>query len=219
MYVANRLHKIDDGVYVNPSPVTEDDANDIENHYVKDALHVLSADVGHYAGLKATVLDGSPIDRHYDHVSDVAGGHPKLASCLDCDSVTVYDRQASDYATHHAAFLEAYPDSAPVEYVDADITDIDFAPSGDLAIFCHVIEHLTIQEGAELLCGTLAPRVLIYQPNIAMAQNEDWFHYAPRDHITFYTIDAMAKVLWFAGYKVEFGVEYHQDYLLYGVAR
>ncbi len=218
MFIADRLTKIGEGVYIDENPAPCDDS-DIEAHYEADALNILRSDVGHYAGLKACVLDGSPLDKPCGTVADIAGGHPKLASCLDCASVTVYDRQAYDYERHHAEFLEIYCDTAGVDYVKADITDADFAPSADLAIFCHILEHLTLQQGGELIKRVDAPSILIYGPNIATAQDEDWFHYAPKDHRTFYTIEAMAKVLWYAGYSVTYGVEYHQDYLLYGELR
>jgi len=219
MHPHSRLTKISGGVYVDENPQATPCDESIEDHYERDALRILEADQAHYAGLRRELIAGSIMDRHYTTVADVAGGHPKLASCLDCDEVTVYDRQAETYRKTHAQFLELYPDSAPVGYVEADITSEDFAPYVDLAVYCHVLEHLTIEQMATLIKRVDSEHLLIYGPNVDAATSDGWFHYAPKDHITFLDMEAMMRVVWYGGYRIEFGTAYHEDYIMYGVKR
>ena len=219
MYVAQRLTKIDDGVYLDEHPQALPDAGEIEDHYERNALKILADDQGHYRGVKQLLIDGTPIDRHYASVVDVAGGHPKLSSCLDADRITVYDRQADTYRDTHPQYLELYPDSAPVDYHVKDITDPEFRPVAELAVFCHVLEHLTLEDAAELVKRVDTDYALIYGPNVRAARDEDWFHYKPKDHRTFLTLEAMAKIMWYGGYTVTCSQEYHQDYIMFGERR
>lgn len=214
MHVHSRLTRIAGGVYCDTAPEATPDNADIEAHYADDALTILRNDRRHYDGLRE-VLRHSVVDKRYGNVADLAGGHPKLASLLDCDEITVYDRQARTYEANHGAFAELY-EPPRVTYEESDLLDDANEYAGDLVVMCHILEHLPVDSLYPLLRRCNAPNLLIYGPNIEAARNEGWFHYAPKDHITFLTLPSMCGLVTAAGWSVTMAKSYSDDYIVYG---
>lgn len=219
MHILQRLTKVADGLYCDLFPMATPQDATIREHYERNALAILQSDVAHYARLKLDLIDGTELAEPFGTVADIAGGHPKLASILDTDAVTVYDQDAKTYEAMHHAFIEAYPNSAAVEYVESDITNASFAPSEDLAIVSHLLEHLTPSDARALLKRLKTRAVIVYGPNVCTAAGDDWFHYRPADHITFVEPWLMAEWVEAAGYDVLTCVTYHHDMLVYGVRK
>lgn len=210
MHIPKRFTQVGRGIWCDLDPVE----SDIREHYRNDMEKILNDDLEHYIRFCTDVVECSPIMRHYNTVADIGGGCPKLASTLSCEHVTVYDAQAKDYEAAHDMFEEVYR-SMCVSYVEQNICDRDFRPSADLAIFSHVLEHLTVTQTVSLLSRIDCEYALVYQPNVARANDDNWFHYAPADHITFTTMSAMVRIFQRAGYTLVYGTEFDEDYCLY----
>lgn len=210
------LEEIEPGIFENPN-ATDPDTKQVKSHYEKEAVRILQDDKYHYECMARKLVNTEFMTKEFYSVADIAGGHPKLASFLNiAEGITVYDQYAATYKKTHPEFEKRYPISVPVEYKKKSITHPNFTPNAELAICCHILEHLTLTQIRRLLGNLETDKVLIYGPNIARAQNEKWFHFRPGDHRTFATLDAMRGLVEEAGFKARITVEYHEDYLIYG---
>lgn len=215
MYTSH-LTEIEPGIFENPNaePAKSDG---VEEHYEKDAIKILDDDKYHYECMARKFKDEEPFTKEFYSVADIAGGHPKLASHLKISGdVTVYDQYAKTYKKTHGKFAERYPISAPVEYRKRSITHHNFTPNAELAICCHILEHLKLDQIRKLLGNLETDKIIVYGPNICRARTPNWFHFRPSDHRTFCTLEAMSRLIAEAGYIVKFGVTYHEDYFIYG---
>jgi len=213
MFLLPDLEEKEHGVFVrkvNKKAVTED----IQAHYKNNALEILKQDRYHYTCFQRRFAD--LCKKEFYSVADVAGGHPKLASCLNvCGEITVYDEAADMYKKLHKQFLKLYPVKCPVKYETKQITNSQFTPNAELAICCHILEHLKAAQAKKLLKNLETKKVIVYGPNIERAPNQSWIHYRPADHQTFATLEAMCAWVEAAGFSVRLAVPYQEDYLIY----
>lgn len=211
MYLIDGLKEVEPGIYTRKG--CKSDAPEIEEHYREKALKILQDDRYHYTCMRRVFSD--LFDTEFYSVADIGGGHPKLASCMNVSEITVYDQFAEFYESLHDEFLKLYRTKASVKYEEKKITHPNFTPNAEVAICCHVLEHLELKKIRKLLSNLETRKVLIYGPNIETAKSAGWFHYPPKDHITFCTVAAMAGLVEEAGFKVEVAQSYHQDMLIF----
>jgi hypothetical protein len=158
------------------------------------------------------------LSQEFYSVAGIGGGHPKIASLLNvCGPVTVYDQYPDIYKKSHKEFVARYPMTVEVEYEKKNISHANFTPNAELAILCHILEHLTIKQIRRLLGNLETDKVLIYGPSIDKAVNEKWLHFKPKDHRTFATLEAMRTMVEDAGFRVDLEMHYVDDYVIYGV--
>lgn len=212
----DHLKEIADGVFENPE-AQEPKGTHMKDHYTENAKKILEADKYHYECM-ARVFSESPVfAKEFYSVADIAGGHPKLASKMKiAGTITVYDQYAATYKKTHKDFLELYPTEAEVVYEKKSITHPNFTPNAELAICCHVLEHLTLEQIERLLGNLETDKIVIYGPNIGRARNRSWWHFGALDHKTFATLEAMCRLVSNAGFTVKQADPYHEDYLIYG---
>jgi len=210
------LIEIEPGIFENPDAAKPDNKK-VADHYKNDCIRILECDKYHYECL-ARKLDLTPaFAPEYHSVADIAGGHPKLATKLDvCGDIVVYDQYASMYKKLHPEFERRYPTKAKVSYEKKSITHPNFSPNAELAICCHILEHLTLDQIRRLLSNLETDKIIVYGPNIARANNENWFHFKPSDHRTFATVEAMSRLVSEAGFIVLQATQYQEDYLIFG---
>lgn len=214
MYIPANLEKVETGIWVN-TQATETDAKDIKHHYKAHAIKILEQDRYHYECMRRKFRD--LFSEEVYSVADIGGGHPKLASCMNvCGQITVYDAMASMYKSLHSEFAKRYPISCDVEYKRKTITHYNFTPNAELAICCHILEHLSLEQIRKLLGNLETDKLIVYGPNIEVAKSEKWLHFRPNDHRTFCSLYAMRTLMEEAGYHVHFAQAYHEDYLLAG---
>jgi len=212
----DHLTEVAPGIFIRED-ATKATSKAVAGHYEKQALHILKSDKYHYTCMARKLAMTPVFVNEFHSVADIAGGHPKLASHLDiCGEVTVYDQYAEMYEGLHDEFAKLYPMDATVKYEKKTITHHNFTPNAEVAICCHILEHLTVDQIRKLLSNLETDKVIIYGPNIYRARDRNWLHFRPDDHRTFATIDAMAKLLEEAGFMVLQKTEYQEDYLLYG---
>ena len=182
---------------------------DLGEFYKDKARKSLLENLNHYKKLSKS-FKTSPIFRNtFDVVKDIGGGNPKLASHINCKRVIVIDPIADVYAALHGEFERLYKIKAKVDY-----TFVDPGTSADLTIFCHVLEHLTIDEIKDYIKNADGD-ICIYGPNIERAEGSDWLHFGAEDHITFITLDKMEQIIESFGFMIKMSYEYDEDYLIY----
>jgi hypothetical protein len=188
----------------------------VEQHYKRNAVQILKNDAYHYQCFHRRHKD-APIFKHeFYSVADVAGGHPKLASFMKISGeIVVYDQYASMYQSLHAEFLKHYPTETPIRYEKKQVTHPNFSPNAEVAILCHILEHLDLKQVRRLLGNLETDKVIVYGPNIEASRNEKWFHFSA-DHRTFATMPAMCRLVEEAGYRVKWATGYSEDYVIYG---
>lgn len=212
----DHLVEIEPGIFENQK-ATAPDTKQVKSHYEKQAVKILESDKYHYECMARKLAHTELFTKEYYSVADIAGGHPKLASFLNISGqITVYDQYAETYKKTHDEFAKRYPVKVPVEYKKKSITHPNFTPNAELAICCHILEHLTLAQIGRLLGNLETDKIIIYGPNVARARNDKWLHFRPSDHRTFATIDAMRGLVESAGFTARMLVEYHEDYLIYG---
>jgi hypothetical protein len=211
-----KLVEIEKGVFENQD-ATAPKSDKTAAHYRESAIRILDDDLYHYQCMARKFADWPIFTDEFYSVADIAGGHPKLASFMNVvEKITVYDQYASTYKKTHGEFLKRYPTKAEVVYEKKTVTHPNFTPNGEVAILCHILEHLSIAQIRRLLANLETDKVVIYGPNIAKAKSAGWFHFRPDDHRTFVTLDAMCALVAEAGFVVKKAVGYHEDYLIYG---
>jgi hypothetical protein len=180
------LKESEPGIYTRKA-TAKPTGKSVQAYYKAQAQKILKDDKNHYYRLakRFTPL----MDTEFFSVADIGGGHPKLASKMNVSEVTVYDAYAPMYEKTHKDFLALYPTAAKVEYKKAQITHGNFSPNAEVGIMCHVLEHLTVEQIRRLLENIEVNKVLVYGPNVEKAQNENWIHYRPKDHVTFCTLE------------------------------
>jgi hypothetical protein len=212
----NHLVEIEAGVFENQN-ATEPKSVAAKDHYTNNAIKILDDDKYHYKCLARKLKDTPIFAQEFHSVADIAGGHPKLASCLKLSGeVTVYDQYAAMYKKLHKEFLKRYPMDAPVTYEKKAITNSQFTPNAELAICSHILEHLSLKQTRKLLGNLETDKVIVYGPNIGVAKNLKWLHFQPSDHRTFCTIEAMCRLVAEAGFTVKFAAPYQEDYIIFG---
>lgn len=210
------LVEVEPGIFDNPN-ATAPNTKEVQSHYERQAVKILEDDKYHYECMARKLAHTELFTKEFFSVADIAGGHPKFASFLKVvDGITVYDQYAATYKKTHEEFEKRYPVSVPVEYKKKSITHPNFTPNAELAVCCHILEHLNLSQIRRLLGNLETDKILIYGPNVGRARNEKWFHFRPADHKTFATLDAMQRLVEEAGFKARITVEYHEDYLIYG---
>lgn len=210
------LTEIEDGIFENPR-ATSPTSDELEEYYDRRAIKILADDRAHYQNMARVFADLAVFRDEFYNVADIAGGHPKLASFLNLTGeITVYDQYAESYERLHGEFLKYYDCKAPVSYVKKQITHHNFTPNAEVAVCCHILEHLSLKQIRTLLGNLETDKVIIYGPNVERAKNANWLHFRPKDHRTFATIAGMCRLVEEAGFQIVNAVERHEDYLIYG---
>ena len=214
MFVSH-LEEIEPGVYENPN-ATKANTKECQEHYDKNAIKILDDDKYHYQCMARKLKESEVFTKEFYSAADIAGGHPKLASHMNVSEVVVYDQYAEMYERLNGEFVKRYEPKANVSYEKKAVTHSNFTPNAEVAICCHILEHLSLKQIRKLLGNLETDKVIIYGPNVKRARNKNWFHFRPADHRTFCTMEAMIKLIEEAGFKFKEGYEYHEDYLIYG---
>ena len=210
------LTEVEPGIFIRED-ATPAKSNAVAEHYEKQAISILDADRYHYECMARKFADAPIFAREFYNVADIAGGHPKLASFMRISGdVTVYDQYAEMYERLNDEFIKRYPMATPVTYCKKSVTHPNFSPDAELAILSHILEHLTVKQIRKMLANLDTDKIIVYGPNVARARNSRWFHFRPGDHRTFATIGAMQNLVAESGFTVEWAVEYHEDYIIYG---
>jgi hypothetical protein len=216
MHIHPRLKKVEDGVYVDPKPAKAISAA-MKEYYEEIVDKWLSDDRNHYTRFKREVVDRE-INQEFYSVADIGGGHPKLASLLNvCGEITVFDQYPDIYEKSHDKFTALYPVKCPVKYEKKNITHPKFSPNAELAIFCHVLEHLKLKQIKRLFENIECEKILVYGPDMSQARSNSWLHYRPLDHRTFITRQKMVELIEAAGFEVRVSRNFSQDYVIFGV--
>ncbi len=199
MHIHERYTETEPGIYTQEfvSPVSDE----IGESYKERAIKILDLDQRHYRkhqGDFRTAVAGHGID--LSDCDSWGGGHPKLEATIGFAHITVHDYCADMYEQTHPEFAIRYPECA-VEYLHGDFDIYVANETYAVNVFAHFLEHQTPQEARALLTFCNGNSIIIYGPNIAMARNDDWIHYRPDDHNTFWTGSALAGFLKSIGYK------------------
>lgn len=205
MFIPAEFKEIEDGVFTRERK----GSLSTEGHYRNSAVKILNDDLRHYTKMQKSFKTSELFRTHYPLIKDVGGGHPKLASLLKSDRIIVIDPLADFYSEMNSEFDKVYSPEARVEYYPEEI-DID----ADLTIFCHILEHLPIDEVREKIKSTKSD-ICIYGPNIQRASSKGWFHFRPADHITFITLDKMEQILENLDFTIKMSYEFNEDYILH----
>jgi hypothetical protein len=133
--------------------------------------------VGHFGRLWARAELAALRAHQFGTVVSVGGGHPNLEAGLRAESIVVCDPLWKEYATAQEAFCAAWPDAPPVEWrSEKRWTGI----AADLVVFCHVLEHVPVEEAAQWLARVrTAADILIYGPNADLMRADSWLHALP----------------------------------------
>lgn len=220
MYIPKTHRETAPGIYERTAP-GETISETLLESYRGRAEKILSADKRHYEKHSPFIrkkIDQSEIKT--DRCFAWAGGHPKLEAKAGFEHIEVFDAIADMYEDCDASFQKTYG-PANVVYNKDEITPelvgaVQLIPGSVCNSFVHFIEHLTAEAGADLLSavGKSGNPILIYGPNIEKAKDENWFHFRPKDHNTFWKAEALVDFLAGMGYKKVRSWEIDEDYLI-----
>ncbi len=214
--IHSSLTEVSPGVWVRPG--IPNNAQEVGAHYEQDALGILTQDQHHYVNVRRRLEESDPDLLAGRPVSyAIGGGHPKFEAMFTTGTITVLDQFADSYKALHEAFAARYPLRCPVEYrADRLNPATTFIPEGATTTFIHFLEHQTPEE-IDAWFRAASREVIVYGPSIEAARSEDWFHYAPKDHISFLTLEAMKDAMERAGYVVVCSFYHDEDYYLRGI--
>lgn len=202
------------GVYERITPADSTSAT-IQESYRNRAENILRMDRRHYE--KHAPLIRQQIDAAGVSLKSCvawAGGHPKLEAKAGFQSITVVDAVAQMYEESDELLQELYG-PVYVTYIQSAITpDLVRRTMCYCHTFIHFIEHLTHETACEMLIACQRVPVIIYGPNIAKAKDQNWFHFRPADHNTFWTGGALVDFLKKIGYETVSLTEIDEDYLI-----
>ena len=141
-------------------------------------------DIGHYERLNSDDrFKKLKPSLNINTVHSFAGGHPKLESLFNPQSIIVYDANADLYQKESKLFCQKYNyDIDKIEYVKCFV-DVDLIKSitynkQDMVSFVHFLEHLSIENAFDLIAAVPdGIPILIYQPNAERAKTEGWCHF------------------------------------------
>ena len=204
------------GVYTRKG--TSTDTQEIQEHYRKKVIKILRDDRYHYTCLRRKPSLQKLFEKEFYSVADIGGGHPKLSTLVNVSQITVFDQMAEMYEESLDVFLTLYPTEAEIKFENKKITHPNFSPNAEVAVFCHILEHLEVKEIKRLLKNIEVNKILVYGPNIDAAKNENWLHFRPKDHITFPTIEGMCELIKEAGYEITIAEAYQEDMIIYAEA-
>lgn len=201
------------GVWVRPG--IPNNAEEVGEHYQMDAVAILNQDQHHYVNLRQRLEELDPeLMAGRQTCYAIGGGHPKFEAMFTVKTITVLDQFADSYRVLHEAFTARYPLRCAVGY-QTDRLDpaTTFIPEDATTTFIHFLEHQTPEE-IDAWFKAASREVIVYGPSIEAARTEEWLHYAPKDHITFLTLEAMKGALERAGYTVVSSFRHDEDYYL-----
>jgi hypothetical protein len=211
MFVREEMKEERPGIYVREGQQTK--GKEMKEDYQSRNLRNLKSDRYHYQCLVRKFPE--LFAEEFYSVADIGGGNPKLASHMNVSEITVYDQWAKMYEKDHETFLSLYPTDANIEYKKKNVLHPNFTPNAEVAIICHVLEHLSIEQIERMLGNLETNKVLIYGPNIGAAKNAKWFHFRPAEHTTFATLEAMCELVKEAGFTVKVAEPYSEDYIIF----
>jgi hypothetical protein len=211
--ISHELSQIEPGVWVR-EPTAAASSPEIRARYL-DQKTILDNDHKHYQKIKRIPQLKALWSKPFSTVVDIGGGHPKLASLLNVESIQVYDAQAEDYAKTASYFASLYKCSN-VSYVQSDILE-EPEWNGDLAICSHILEHLTPRQIRLVFSRLQGRSLIVYGPDIERCTGESWIHGGKRvpDHITFMTIEAMKRTMQEHGFISRIAGKFADDYLIF----
>jgi len=190
----------------------------IGEHYANNALAILHSDKRHYDGFKLFVNEHMPELIHkYKNVTAIGGGSPKLeVSVLNAENITVVDGFADTYQNTDADFRHIYgADKVNIEYVNKNLgKPYKIEVENGCISFVHFLEHCANYKTVEKWLSLQENDIVIYGPNIEVAQSPDWFHFRPLDHNVFFTIEAISEIGRKNGYMVK-SRSYSDDMLVW----
>lgn len=214
MIACHDMTEVDPGVWVR-EPTLASSSHEIKARYL-DQESILKNDRAHYQRLRS-IPQLSPLWRRpFAKAVDIGGGHPKLASMLNVDTIDVYDIQAEDYKKTHRSFKSIYP-CGEVNYISADILKVKEWSGNGVAICSHILEHLTPRQIRHLLSKIRMQSLLVYGPNVERCTGDKWIHGGEKvpDHVTFMTLDAMKRVMLEFGFISRIAGRFADDYLIF----
>jgi len=212
MHIPERYTETHTGVY-EQDHVGATVSQGLKEHYADGAERILQNDQRHYRKLTELLnkrIDAAGISR--TSCVAIGGGHPKLEVTAGFERIVVLDALANEYGEKHELF-EKYYGAANVEYMQA-VSDFQNIKINGTVTLVHFLEHLTADAGTELIEQVATNPLIIYGPNIQSARNEDWFHFRPADHNTFWTAEALEAQLRDVGYDRVDVTPYSDDYLI-----
>ena len=219
MYIPEHFKEVSKGVIVRKE-INNPQTIDIQAHYENDAINILVSDNCHYSGLYSHILNVMPelSNAYYDVVS-IGGGNPKFeVAILKAVDITVLDGFADSYKAKDTQFRQIFniSEDVNIDYRKCDLSS-PFSPTIPLnscVSFVHFLEHCDSWETVKAWIKDQESDIVIYGPNIEVAQDADWFHFRPKDHNVFFTIEAIAAYAKEIGYTVE-SIAYSDDMLIW----
>lgn len=168
---------------------------------------------------------------HFDKVIAFGGGYPKLETALNLsDNIIVYDFLADVYEKHQEKFFNIFRDFIAqrpnykleyrkefvdskniAEFVIKEYQEIEKENKKILITFVHIFEHLFYKDFISTLKSLIKniPEeirkniyILIYQPNVETALNQNWFHFRPIEHVLFVPLKTYVIILSLLGIDV-----------------
>lgn len=212
-FIHSSLTQAAPGVWTRPG--IPSNAEEIGDHYQRNAIAILNQDMHHYVNLRARLEELDP-DLMAGRLETFAigGGHPKFEAMFTTGAIIVLDQFADSYLAMHDAFAARYPLRCSVKYrTDRLDPATTLIPQAGTTTFIHFLEHQTPDQIAAWF-EAASQEVIVYGPSIESARSEEWLHYPPKDHITFLTLDAMRCALENAGYRVLTSFCHDLDYYL-----
>jgi len=225
--IDSRYQINDDGIWLKKEYVYSINDAVFTMYHHQRMIDVLNADVGHYAGLKNSVIGSCPqlFSKSYDNVYAFGGGLPKFETLLNTKKITILDGMAERvYQQYLEQFRELYKYPGELELIqlifDSNIIScFEFDKSKlTLFTFCHILEHQSLEEHLAIL--EKLPKgidVLVYGPNISKCKDNNWIHIKEwiADHNTFIPYLKMKEIIENFGYTIYFSTEYSDDLLFY----
>ena len=210
-------HRKDLGCWAKETPVSSTN-EEINDSYRDRAISILRADQRHYHR-HAEKFKSAREKTGMLNCNAWAGGHPKLETVAGFRAVNVIDYNAMMYQATSDVFIDLYgsPDILTFERSEITAQRVSLANRHNVAnTFVHFLEHLTPKFGESLIDSCNGNPVLIYGPNVDKAVDENWFHFRPSDHNTFWTFAGMRDMLK-RHYSTVHGEVIDEDYLFVGV--
>ena len=74
---------------------------------------------------------------------------------------------------------------------------------------------MSLKQIKRIISNIECEKILIYNPNIEMAKNENWIHYKTTK--TFIKIEEMCEIVKEAGFDIKISRPYYEDYVIFGI--
>lgn len=219
----NDLYEIVDGDMLSKD-FSDPFSESATTHYMKDALDILTNDKKHYDKFYNYLNTIYPNFKElfFDTIYSFGGGMPKFESYLKPEKIVVFDGNTEVYIQTQKHFKQLYNYKNTLEFIQCIITknlikNIDISSDKrPLFTFVHFLEHLSLVDHLDILCNL--PKnveVIIYNPNVEVAVNKNWWHFKPIDHNSFIPLSKLKKILIQLDYKIIKSTSYIDDLFIY----